>query len=419
MPERDGSQDRDTGLVFELVEQLQPRTVVKIIGVGGGGSNAVSHVYEKGVGEVEFLVVDTDIQALARSPVPKKIAIGTKLTKGLGVGGDPEKGRQCALEDSDRLVDALEGAEVILLSSCFGGGTGTGATPVIANLARELDALTVAVITKPFPWEGPARVRVAEGGLAELANAVDMLISVPNGRLLELVPKGTGFFDALRAADDVLYQVVKGLSEIITTPGVLNRDLSDIRAIIAGRGHAVMGMGSARGENAAREATRAAISNPLLEHGGIQGAEAVLMNIAGSAGMAFHDVVAACELVREASGNPELMIRLGVVRDDSLADEVRVSVLATGFHRPLQAAVPARASEAAMTGETTQKAYSADDGVLTGRLRPASPLDQIPEDVQDPGEVTPPARPGLELVAEDELEVPAIFRRERKLFPDT
>ena len=319
--------------VMEEDDNSMPRTKIRVFGVGGGGSNAVARMLDEGLTGIEFCVLNTDAQALAASPVPNKLVIGPKITSGLGAGADPAVGRQAALEDTERIIDLLDGADMVFVTVGLGGGTGTGAAPVIASLAKELGALTVAVVTKPFTFEGPKRRRQAEQGLAELAAVVDTIITIPNDQLLSLVPKGTSFSDAFRVADDVLRQAVQGISDIITTPGLVNRDFSDIRSIMTGMGYAMMGTASARGEHACESAAEKAISSPLLEAGGVRGARGILINISGSSKLGLHEVSAACTLVREAAGNEEVQIDFGVVINEAMGEEVKVTVIATGFVR--------------------------------------------------------------------------------------
>ena len=329
---------------FELQDDEERRagTRIKVIGVGGGGSNAVARMMTEGVTGVDFHILNTDRQALLASPVPNKLQIGTKITNGLGAGADPATGRQAALEDTDRILEILDGADMVFVTAGLGGGTGTGAAPVVAALAKEMNALTVAVVTKPFEFEGPRRMKQAEKGLADLAAAVDTVISIPNNRLLELVPKGTSFFDAFRIADDVLRQGVQGISDIMTTPGLINRDFSDIRAIMSGMGYAMMGSASAEGKDAAMEAARQAISSPLLEEGGVEGARGILINITGSSNLGIHDVNAACSLIRQSAKNDDVQINFGVVMNEALGDIVKITVIATGFNRPHLPAIERR-----------------------------------------------------------------------------
>jgi cell division protein FtsZ len=321
------------GLKFEIQDETLGGTRIKVVGVGGGGSNAVNRMISAGLTGVEFYVMNTDAQALRVSSVPNKVALGTRITNGLGAGSDPEIGRQSALEDTDRIIEVLEGADMVFVAAGLGGGTGTGAAPVIAALAKELNALTVAVVTKPFGFEGPRRMKQAEKGLAELHATVDCVISIPNDRLVDLVPSGTSFFEAFRMADDVLRQGVQGISDIITTPGLINRDFADVRNIMLGMGFAIMGTASAKGENAAVEAAKAAIQCPLLEEGGLKGAQAVLLNITASGKLSLHEMHEACRLIRESTENEDVQINFGLVPDDSLGDEVKITVIATGFQR--------------------------------------------------------------------------------------
>ncbi len=291
-----------TKFIIQDDESLLHGTKIKVVGVGGGGSNAVARMMNEGLTGVEFHILNTDVQALNASPVPNKLAIGSKVTNGLGAGSDPGLGRQAALEDTERIIEVLEGADMVFVTAGLGGGTGTGAAPVVAALAKELNALTVAVVTKPFGFEGPRRMKQADRGLSEIGGTVDTVITVPNDRLLELVPRGTSFFEAFRTADDILRQAVQGISDIITTPGLINRDFSDIRSIMLGMGYAMMGTASASGENASIEAARQAISSPLMEEGGVKGARGVLINITGSSRLSLHDVNEACSLIRDCHG---------------------------------------------------------------------------------------------------------------------
>jgi cell division protein FtsZ len=320
-------------LKFEIQDEHLGGTRIKVIGVGGGGSNAVNRMIETGLSGVEFYVLNTDAQALRSSPAANKVALGRRITHGLGAGSDPEIGRQAALEDTDRIIEILEGADMVFVAAGLGGGTGTGAAPVVAALAKELGALTVAVVTKPFSFEGPRRMKQAERGLAELHATVDTVISIPNDRLVDLVPEGASFFEAFQMADDVLRQGVQGISDIITTPGLINRDFADVRAIMVGMGFAIMGTATAGGDNAARDAAQAAIACPLLEEGGLEGAQAILLNLTASNRLPLRAMHEACELIREAAGNPDVQINFGLVPDESLGDQVKVTVIATGFQR--------------------------------------------------------------------------------------
>ncbi len=328
-----------------VMEEETPKTRIRVFGVGGGGCNAVARMLNEGLSGVEFCVLNTDVQALSASPVTSKLAIGSKITNGLGAGSDPAVGRQAALEDTDKIIDLLEGADMVFVTAGLGGGTGTGAAPVVASLAKELGALTVAVVTKPFAFEGPKRRKQADAGLAELASVVDTVITIPNDQLLDLVPKGTSFFEAFRVADDVLRQAVQGIADIITTPGLINRDFSDIRSIMNGMGYAMMGTASASGENAALTAAEKAISCPLMEAGGVRGARGVLINITGSSRLGLHEVNSACSLIRESAQNDDVQINFGVVLNESMGDEVKITVIATGFQRENLPAIHRRGAQ--------------------------------------------------------------------------
>ncbi|MCS6952221.1 MAG: cell division protein FtsZ [Bryobacterales bacterium] len=321
------------GLKFELHEEAPRGTRFKVIGVGGGGSNAVGRMMSGGLEGVEFCVVNTDAQALRASAVPYKLQIGEKLTRGLGAGADPEIGRQAALDDTERITEMLQDAEMVFLVAALGCGTGTGAAPVIATLAKGLGALTVAVVTMPFRFEGPRRMQNAERGLAELAATVDAWVPLYNDRLLALAPPGISLGEAFRLADDVVRQAVEGISDIILRPGLINRDFADLRATLQGMGFAVMGTAVARGEKAALEAARQAIRSPLIEEGGIAGAASVLVNITGSQALGLHDVSEACQFIREATGREDAVVNFGLALNDAMGDAVKVTVIATGFSR--------------------------------------------------------------------------------------
>jgi cell division protein FtsZ len=318
-------------LKYEIEEEAHAGTRIKVVGVGGGGSNAVARMVQEGLEGVQFYAMNTDLQALSACNVPNKLQLGVKMTNGLGAGSNPEIGREAALENTDRIVEVLQGADMVFVTAGLGGGTGTGAAPVIASLAKELDALTIAVVTKPFGFEGPRRMRLAEQGLAKLASTVDTLIAIPNDRLLALVPKGTSFLEAFKVADDLLRQAVQGISDIMTTPGMINRDFADIKATMVGMGYAMMGTAVGRGENAAADAARQAISCPLLEDTRIAGSKGILINITGSSRLGLHEVNEACSIVREAAGCDDAQINFGVTLNETMGDAVKVTVIATGF----------------------------------------------------------------------------------------
>jgi cell division protein FtsZ len=303
---------------------------IKVIGIGGGGGNAVNHMIEAQIDGVEFLVINTDLQALIRSHAPVKLQIGGKLTKGLGAGANPEIGRDAALEDTEKILEALEGVDMVFVTVGLGGGTGTGAAPIIASLAAELDALTVAVVTKPFPFEGRHRMRQAEAGMEELRSVVDTLITIPNERLLQAADRNMSLGDAFQMADDVLRQAVQGISDLITIPGFINVDFADVRAIMKGMGMALMGTGHAVGENRAMDATQRAISSPLLEEASINGAKGVLVNITGGSDLTLFEVDEAMKVIHDAS-DPEANIIFGTVPDERMQNEMKITVIATGF----------------------------------------------------------------------------------------
>ena len=302
---------------------------IKVIGVGGGGGNAVNRMIESRLEGIEFLVANTDLQALKLSRAPVKIQLGVKLTNGLGAGANPEVGRKAALEDADKIIEVLEGADMVFVTSGLGGGTGTGAAPIIASLASEMGALTVAVVTKPFNFEGKRRQNQAERGLQELIDSVDTTIVIPNEKLLA-VAKDAGFFESFRVADDILRQAVQGISDIITIPGIINRDFADVKTIMAGMGYAVMGTATARGESRATAAAQAAIASPLLEDNTIDGARGILINVTGSSSLRLAEVNEASTIIQSAA-HEDANIIFGAVLDEKMKDEVKITVIATGF----------------------------------------------------------------------------------------
>jgi len=320
---------REAGIRMSFSEELQPAKI-KVIGVGGGGCNAVNRMSRAKVEGVEFITANTDLQALKLSQAPVKLQLGAKLTKGLGAGANPEVGRKAALEDTEKIIEALEGADMIFITSGLGGGTGSGAAPVVASLASELGALSVAVVTKPFAFEGRRRMLQAEQALEELIGAVDTVIVIPNERLMETVERGTSFFDAFRIADDILRQAVQGISDIITVPGIINRDFADVKAIMSGQGYAVMGTAVATGTNRAVDAANRAIASPLLEDNSIQGAQGILINISGSSSLTLHEVHEASSVIQKAA-HENANIIFGAVQDDAMKDTIKITVIAAGF----------------------------------------------------------------------------------------
>ncbi|MBU7005612.1 cell division protein FtsZ [Phosphitispora fastidiosa] len=302
---------------------------IKVIGVGGGGGNAVNRMITAGLKGVEFITVNTDAQALYMSEAQHKMQIGAKLTKGLGAGANPEIGQKAAEESREELAKALNGADMVFVTAGMGGGTGTGAAPIVAEVAKEIGALTVGVVTKPFTFEGRKRLTQAEGGISNLKNKVDTLITIPNDRLLQVIDKHTSIVEAFRIADDVLRQGVQGISDLIAVPGLINLDFADVKTIMTETGSALMGIGIASGEKRASEAAESAISSPLLETS-IEGARGVLLNITGGSSLALFEVNEAAEIIAQAA-DPEANIIFGAVIDESMEDEVRVTVIATGF----------------------------------------------------------------------------------------
>jgi cell division protein FtsZ len=304
---------------------------IKVIGVGGGGGNAVNRMIAAKLEGVEFIVANTDVQALQLSQAPVKLQLGVKLTSGLGAGANPDMGRRAALEDSEKIIEALEGADMVFVTAGLGGGTGTGAAPVIASLASEMGALTVAVVTRPFSFEGKRRMQQAERGMEELLEGVDTMIVIPNEKLLA-VAKDAGFFESFRVADDVLLQGVQGISDIITIPGIINRDFADVKTTMSGMGYAVMGTAIRSGENRAIAAAQAAMASPLLEAGAIDGARGILINISGSSSLKLSEVNIASTLIQNAA-HEDANIIFGAVLDEGMGDNVKITVIATGFRQ--------------------------------------------------------------------------------------
>jgi len=326
--ENAGEKRRDSGM-FQFDEEKLPAKI-KVIGVGGGGSNAVGTMVLSEIKGVEFIVANTDMQALELARAPIKLQIGSMLTCGRGAGGNPEVGRSAALEDTEKIKSMLSGADMVFITAGMGGGTGTGAAPVIAGLAREVGALAVGVVTKPFSFEGISRMHRAEEGLAELKKSVDALIVIPNERLLNLAEKKTTLLESFKLADDVLGQAVKGISDVVMVPGYVNVDFADVKTVMSNRGRAVMGTGVARGEGRAIEAAQRAISSPLLEDGSIKGARAVLINITGGNDMGIYELNEASAIIKEEADSGANII-FGAVINPVMSEEIMVTVIATGF----------------------------------------------------------------------------------------
>ncbi|MEE8199698.1 MAG: cell division protein FtsZ [Candidatus Acidoferrales bacterium] len=376
--------NRKLGANGKVTEPVANVARLKVLGVGGGGGNAVNRMIRARVQGVEFLAANTDVQALKQSRASLKLQLGAKLTKGLGAGANPEIGRQAALEDTEKLVEVLEGADMVFITAGLGGGTGTGAAPIIARLSTELGALTVAVVTKPFAFEGKRRMLQAEQGLAELINCVDALIVIPNQRLLDTVKPGTSFFEAFCIADDILRQGVQGITDIIALPGVINRDFADVTTIMKGAGYAVMGTGVASGANRAVEAARTAVASPLLDDGTIEGARGVLLNVTGSSNLSLHEVQEASALVQKVT-HEDANIIFGAVQDEAMKDSLKITVIATGFkdNRPRTVARP-----------------SLPEPVRAGSLRPAGKANGGAAET-----------PRLTTTDRHDLDVPAFLRR--------
>jgi cell division protein FtsZ len=449
--------EKENDLRIQFNEDVLNSARIKVIGVGGGGGNAVNRMIESRLEGVEFVVANTDLQALKLSNAPVKIQLGVKLTNGLGAGANPEVGRKAALEDADKIIEALEGADMVFVTTGLGGGTGTGAAPIIASLASEIGALTVAVVTKPFAFEGKRRQNQSERGLQELIDSVDTTIVIPNEKLLA-VAKDAGFFESFRVADDILRQAVQGISDIITIPGIINRDFADVKTIMAGMGYAVMGTATARGEDRASKAAQAAIASPLLEAGAIDGARGILINITGSSTLRLAEVNEASTIIQSAA-HEDANIIFGAVLDERMKDEVKITVIATGFkesmrereHREAFAnpafhnrsngssaqatyevapvTVPERAASTApsftqaapeprSSGATSYVPESANDYDLgSGIVRHAAPMEDYPKP-----EAAPAMReelPAIETVSSsvnikydsDDLEIPAFLRK--------
>ncbi|MBI4265511.1 MAG: cell division protein FtsZ [Acidobacteria bacterium] len=374
---------------------------IKVIGVGGGGSNAVNRMVAVGLGGVEFIVANTDVQALEQNAAGVKLPIGQKLTKGLGAGADPNIGRQAALEDTDTILQALSGADMIFITTGLGGGTGTGAAPVIASLAGELGALTVAVVTRPFKFEGRKRAMHAEAGLEALRECVDTVITIPNERLLTIIDRQTSLTDAFSMADDVLRQAIQGISDLILVPGLINLDFADVKTIMCGMGVAMMGTGLAEGDNRAMQAAQKAIASPLLEDGSVNGARGVIINVTGGPDLSLMEVNEASCVIQEAA-HEDANIIFGAVVDPDLKGKVKITVIATGFDRKgAGRAVPA----AALETPTDLRSYTAHlaraaDAVPVARMADAPVTGEATCTVQPSAmapQLTVTRRPGLEL----------------------
>src|SRR5687767_4536092 len=319
--------------MFELMDAYSQSAIIKVLGVGGGGGNAVAHMVTSGIDSVEFMCINTDAQALKHSKVKTALQIGCNMTKGLGAGADPEIGRQAAMEDRDRIIELIEGCDMLFITAGMGGGTGTGAAPVVAQVAKELGILTVAVVTKPFEMEGGKRSLVADHGIAELGKYCDSLITIPNQKLLTVLGATTTLLDAFKAANQVLQGAVQGIAELITRPGLINVDFADVRTVMAETGMAMMGSGSASGEGRAREAAEAAVSSPLLEDINLAGAHGILVNVSAGMDLSIGEFQEVGQIVKQFASEDGTVV-VGTVIDPELKDQIRVTVVATGLGRP-------------------------------------------------------------------------------------
>ncbi len=405
---------------------------IKVIGVGGGGGNAVNRMIDEGLGGVEFIAVNTDSQALLLSRARVRVRIGDKLTRGLGAGGNPEIGRKAAEESADELYEVVRGADMVFITGGMGGGTGTGAAPVVAQVAKELGALTIGVVTRPFTFEGSRRIQSAEMGIEDLKSKVDTLIVIPNDRLLQIVDKRASLNDAFRMADDVLRQGIQGISELITVPGLINLDFADVRTIMSEGGAALMAVGSASGEDRARKAAEAAISSSLLDVT-IDGARGILFNVTGGPDMSLFEVNEAAAIIKETS-HADVNLIFGAVIDENMRDQIRITVIATGFERqsgairlPQKPAMADRRS-APITSTMRPSQQAAQAPIPTPLRQPVPPQQPTPQPQQPPVEprqpsappTTPPAPPHTtndappysgNAYSSDDLDIPTFLRK--------
>ncbi len=371
--------------MLEIVESHTSPARIKVFGVGGGGSNAVNRMIQAGLAGVEFWVANTDLQALEKSPCPNRLQIGKAVTRGLGAGGDPEIGRLSGEESREAIADVLQGADMLFVTAGMGGGTGTGAAPVVAAAARELGVLTVAIVTRPFAFEGRKKMARSVLGLEELGRNVDTLIAIPNQKLLSIVPPGTPFHEALLTADEVLFQATRGISDLITGHGEINLDFADIKAVMKNRGNALLGCGVAGGKDRAVEAAQAAVSSPLLEEVSIQGAEAVLINVHGGPNMGLHEAAEAAEFIQGRVGD-DADVFLGAVIDPALDDEIRVTLIATGFEgsQRRQAQPDGSRTSASPGGNGSEALSQPPAGAALPEASPPAPGDQPRKEKVEP-----------------------------------
>ncbi|HEX7326147.1 MAG TPA: cell division protein FtsZ [Rhodanobacteraceae bacterium] len=396
--------------MFELVEQLAPNAVIKVIGVGGGGGNAVSHMVNSSIDGVEFICANTDAQALKSSGARTTLQLGETVTKGLGAGANPELGRQAALEDRDRIVEILDGADMVFITCGMGGGTGTGAAPVVAQLAKEKGILTVAVVTKPFPFEGRRRMQVAMKGIEDLSASVDSLITVPNEKLLTVLGREVTLLNAFKAANDVLQGAVQGIADLITRPGLINVDFADVRTVMSEMGMAMMGTGTARGDDRAQAAAEAAINNPLLENVDLSGACGILVNVTAGPNLTMREFDEIGRVVHDFASEDATVV-LGTALDPDLSDDVRVTVVATGLNRGVKPRlqVVSKPETIEMPKPTRLLRTGTDNGVVGfGQADPAA----APATSRNPSPAAM-GQPAAETSAvPDYLDIPAFLRRQ-------
>jgi cell division protein FtsZ len=411
--------DKDA-LRLKLEEEGRTGARIKVVGVGGGGSNAVNRMVRAGLDGVEFIIANTDLQALTLNSAPNKIQIGAKLTKGLGAGADPNVGRQAALEDTDKLIEALDGADMVFVTTGLGGGTGTGAAPVIASLASELGALTIAVVTKPFKFEGRKRQTQAERGLDELRDCVDTVITIPNERLLTTIARTTSLTDAFTTADDVLRQAIQGISDLILVPGLINLDFADVKTIMAGMGIAIMGTGMSDGDSRAMEAANRAISSPLLEDASVKGARGVIINVTGGPDLSLIEVSEASAVIQEAA-HEDANIIFGAVVDPKMQGKVKITVIATGFDRVAvekqtvaSAAVTPVDLQQYTAWQTAEKIAAVGGGGATRIAVTRRPVLEMPAAVAAADPAMDTFSPGAEFEPVSPLDVPAFLRRQNE-----
>ena len=398
--------------MFELMDAYSQSAIIKVIGVGGGGGNAVAHMVTAGIDGVEFMCINTDSQALKHAKVKTALQIGCNITKGLGAGADPEVGRQAAMEDRDRIVELVEGCDMLFITAGMGGGTGTGAAPVVAQVARELGILTVAVVTKPFEMEGNKRGYVADQGIGELGKYCDSLITIPNQKLLTVLGPQTTLLDAFKAANQVLQGAVQGIAELITRPGLINVDFADVRTVMAETGMAMMGSGAASGEDRARAAAEAAVSSPLLEDINLAGAHGILVNVTAGMDLSIGEFQEVGQIVKQFASDDATVV-VGTVIDPELSNQVRVTVVATGLGRPAAARVPLTTPREREAVSVREREPRAEVGMRVVRRTPLSSSDYAALDkptVQRQRAVGDGLR--AEADPEELLDIPAFLRRQ-------